>query len=92
MPSGPQPPHFGMENFFEDFAAGKGGGQKPGLAEYVDRSVDVRVLYRMPVFPDDGIGQGWVAERLKAPVLKTGRPARASWVRIPPHPPPIVIS
>ena len=30
---------------------------------------------------------GWVAERLKAPVLKTGRPARVSWVRIPPHPP-----
>jgi hypothetical protein len=30
---------------------------------------------------------GWVVERLKAPVLKTGRPARVSWVRIPPHPP-----
>jgi hypothetical protein len=28
-----------------------------------------------------------VAERLKAPVLKTGEPARAPWVRIPPHPP-----
>ncbi len=24
---------------------------------------------------------------MKAPVLKTGRPARVSWVRIPPHPP-----
>lgn len=32
-------------------------------------------------------GAGWVAEWLKAPVLKTGRPARVSWVRIPPHPP-----
>ena len=30
---------------------------------------------------------GWVAEWLKAPVLKTGRRSRASWVRIPPHPP-----
>jgi putative endonuclease len=32
--------------------------------------------------------RGWVVERLKAPVLKTGRLARVSWVRIPPHPPP----
>src|ERR1700720_2170322 len=33
---------------------------------------------------------GWVAERFKAPVLKTGVPARVPWVRIPPHPlPPI---
>jgi hypothetical protein len=30
---------------------------------------------------------GWVAEWLKAPVLKTGGPARVPWVRIPPHPP-----
>jgi hypothetical protein len=30
---------------------------------------------------------GWVAERFKAPVLKTGRRATVSWVRIPPHPP-----
>ncbi len=30
---------------------------------------------------------GWVAERLKAPVLKTGRRETVSWVRIPPHPP-----
>jgi hypothetical protein len=28
-----------------------------------------------------------VAEWFKAPVLKTGRPARVSWVRIPPLPP-----
>ncbi len=28
-----------------------------------------------------------MAERSKAPVLKTGRRASASWVRIPPHPP-----
>ena len=31
---------------------------------------------------------GWVAERLKAAVLKTARGSRPSWVRIPPHPPP----
>ena len=30
---------------------------------------------------------GGVAERLKAAVLKTVRPARVSWVRIPPPPP-----
>src|SRR5688500_13359410 len=30
---------------------------------------------------------GGVAERLNAPVLKTGSPARGSWVRIPPPPP-----
>jgi hypothetical protein len=29
---------------------------------------------------------GGVAEWLNAPVLKTGRPARVSWVRIPPPP------
>jgi hypothetical protein len=31
--------------------------------------------------------RGWVAEWLKAAVLKTASPARGSWVRIPPHPP-----
>jgi hypothetical protein len=30
---------------------------------------------------------GWVAERLKAAVLKTAVRASAPWVRIPPHPP-----
>ena len=30
---------------------------------------------------------GWVAERFKAPVLKTGVGATSPWVRIPPHPP-----
>jgi hypothetical protein len=30
---------------------------------------------------------GWVAEWLKAAVLKTARGATLSWVRIPPHPP-----
>lgn len=34
----------------------------------------------------DMIKAGGVAERLKAPVLKTGRPVRVSWVRIPPPP------
>ena len=29
---------------------------------------------------------GWVAERLNAPVLKTGSGESRSWVRIPPHP------
>jgi hypothetical protein len=31
--------------------------------------------------------RGRVAERLKAPVLKTGRGVTLSWVRIPPLPP-----
>ena len=30
---------------------------------------------------------GGVAERLNAPVLKTGSPSRGSWVQIPPPPP-----
>jgi hypothetical protein len=30
--------------------------------------------------------EGWVAERLNAPVLKTGSRESGSWVRIPPHP------
>ena len=30
---------------------------------------------------------GWMAERLKAPVLKTGEGETPSWVRIPLHPP-----
>jgi hypothetical protein len=29
---------------------------------------------------------GWVAERLNAPVLKTGSRESGSWVQIPPHP------
>src|SRR5581483_6640655 len=32
------------------------------------------------------------AERFKAPVLKTGRGASSSWVRIPPHPPPLIFA
>ena len=34
--------------------------------------------------------KGWVAEWLKAPVLKTGRRASVSRVRIPPHPPILI--
>src|SRR5690349_10780510 len=32
------------------------------------------------------VAAGQVAERLNAPVLKTGGPSRVSWVRIPPCP------
>src|SRR5579862_3980272 len=35
----------------------------------------------------DASEDGEVAERLNAPVLKTGKLSRASWVRIPPSPP-----
>ncbi|MFO1112628.1 MAG: hypothetical protein U1E33_06120, partial [Rhodospirillales bacterium] len=70
MPSGPPSRHFEIESI----AAGKVGGTGTGFAEYVDHSVDVRVLYLMRVSLDEGIAHGWVAERLKAPVLKTGRP------------------
>ena len=31
-----------------------------------------------------------MAEWFKAPVLKTGVPARVPWVRIPPHPPTLI--
>jgi hypothetical protein len=44
-------------------------------------SVDINRLSYLKVMP------GEVAERLNAPVLKTGKPARVSWVRIPPSPP-----
>jgi hypothetical protein len=37
---------------------------------------------------DSHSGLGRVAEWFKAPVLKTGVPARVPWVRIPPLPPP----
>ena len=37
-------------------------------------------------------GDGRVAEWFKAPVLKTGVPARVSWVRIPPCPLVVVCS
>ena len=33
---------------------------------------------------------GWVTERLKVPVLKTGEGESLPWVRIPPHPPLIL--
>jgi hypothetical protein len=41
--------------------------------------------------PHGVAADGWVAERLKAPVLKTGRRESVSWVRIPPHPPRNVV-
>jgi hypothetical protein len=36
--------------------------------------------------------KGWVAERLKAAVLKTAVRASVPWVRIPPHPPFVSIT
>ncbi len=57
---------------------GWGAGASPGAAP---RPFDLcfYVIGRIPV--------GRVAERLKAPVLKTGSGATHSWVRIPPLPP-----
>ncbi len=34
---------------------------------------------------------GWVSERFKEPVLKTGVRASVPWVRIPPHPPLLIL-
>src|SRR3981189_2584216 len=42
-------------------------------------------------FPHE-VRTGRVAEWFKAPVLKTGVPARVPWVRIPPLPPPAFAS
>ena len=47
---------------------------------------------RKPRWPAPAVGlgcgdRGWVAERLKAAVLKTAVRASVPWVRIPPHPP-----
>src|SRR5262249_549321 len=45
------------------------------------------VLDRLPLKVIETATCGRVAEWFKAPVLKTGVPARAPWVRIPPLPP-----
>src|SRR5436309_1992399 len=49
-----------------------------------------------PFISDVSVVEGEVAERLIAPVLKTGKPARVSGVRISPSPPikenPVAIS
>src|SRR5947209_10581197 len=54
------------------------GGNRVAIASFRDQAGVPKYLIRL---------SGWVAERLKAPVLKTGRGASLSWVRIPPHPP-----
>lgn len=46
-----------------------------------------RCLARSTALSDTYSGLGRVAEWFKAPVLKTGVPARVPWVRIPPLPP-----
>ncbi len=46
-----------------------------------------RCLARSAGLSDSHSGLGRVAEWFKAPVLKTGVPARVPWVRIPPLPP-----
>ena len=58
-------------------AAGAGPDKGAGLRR------GGRVAYR-------GRGVGWVAERLKAAVLKTANRGTGSWVRIPPHPPKLL--
>src|SRR5689334_8839373 len=54
----------------------------PGLARVRSawRVRENRAIFSRTIVP------GQVAERLNAPVLKTGRPSRVSWVRIPPCP------
>jgi hypothetical protein len=42
---------------------------------------------KLPARPNARIASGEVAERLNAPVLKTGVGAIRPWVRIPPSPP-----
>src|SRR4030095_16480510 len=46
-----------------------------------------RCLVPSTTLSDSHSGTGRVAEWFKAPVLKTGVPARVPWVRIPPLPP-----
>src|SRR4051812_21313011 len=50
-----------------------------------------RCLARPTALSDSHSRLGRVAEWFKAPVLKTGVPARVPWVRIPPLPPPDAI-
>src|SRR3569832_1461083 len=77
------------------------GGAEPGikLVEQADarltgpadgleaRGPTSRCLTRSTALSDSHSGLGRVAEWFKAPVLKTGVPARVPWVRIPPLPP-----
>ena len=58
------------------------GGCRPMLSSYSDGGLRKNTLENR---------RGGVAERLNAPVLKTGMPATASRVRIPPPPPIITV-
>jgi hypothetical protein len=60
----------------EGFAAGRALGCQSGANLIKLQKVKPLILL-----------SGRVAEWFKAPVLKTGVPARAPWVRIPPLPP-----
>ncbi len=56
-----------------------GGGLSPGRSRFPSIGILPFQLYETHT--------GWVAERLKAAVLKTAVGASSPWVRIPPHPP-----
>ncbi len=66
-----------------------GGWESPTRNSAIPRGESTNILDRGGGngvrFPRK-IESGGVAERLKAPVLKTGIPATGSWVRIPPPP------
>src|SRR3954451_1770665 len=68
---------------------GEAWGGKSMLAICVRRSTELSVSHRLQSAPPSLMtdAAGRVAEWFKAPVLKTGVPARVPWVRIPPLPP-----
>lgn len=51
------------------------------------QTASLSAVVAAPTHPAAEVHAGWVAERFKAPVLKTGEGASSPWVRIPPHPP-----
>jgi hypothetical protein len=61
-------------------------GQTAGGTSYADRGHFPRGRTAANVKGHQKGGHGGVAERLKAPVLKTGSGESRSWVRIPPPP------
>src|SRR5262249_37018379 len=73
--------------------APRAGAKKPrcqdGGAMIRAQALDQRDPRAGQALQDTACSNGWVAERFKAPVLKTGRGESPSWLRTPLHPPSV---
>lgn len=87
---GAKPSHTGSESAPNDCST-KPSFALPGLFPiglgFPPQAPTSRCLARSTALSDNHSLSGRVAEWFKAPVLKTGVPARVPWVRIPPLPP-----